>query len=185
MESLVAGLWFKRESLIQWLNSDSSSKKPAVRLIEALRERNLLAESQDKSEEARRAGYDLHLEILKLTKPLRRTWWDLVPSPEMSDGLDSLRGWHLQQKQRGEVGKVLELVASLSEYKLLDSVRQCSCGEWFLAYHRRDKHHSPKCKREFEAAQRKTPEGRSERAKYMRELRATKRRIRSRSTAKR
>ena len=178
LEFLVAGLWFKRENLLRWLNSDRPEKKDAMRLVEALCERNALAESGDKSPEARRAGYDLHLEILKLTRPLRRTRWDLVPSPEVSRGLDNLRGFHLQQQPQGDAARVLELVAALSEYGLLDSVRKCQntvCGKWFLAYTCRSKHCSPKCKELRAAAQRKTPEGRKERAEYMRRLRSNPR----------
>jgi hypothetical protein len=107
LESFVAGLHFKQESLVAWLNAsktDSSSERAiqrkqqrAVRLIEAIRERNALSDSGDKSREAKRCGYLLHLEILKLIKPIRRTMWKLVPSPELSDGLENLKGWYLEQ----------------------------------------------------------------------------------------
>ncbi len=188
LESLIAGLWFKRESLVSWLNSNRASKAQCTRLIEALHERNTLAENGDKSEEGRRRGYDLHLEILKLTRPLRRTWWDLAPSPEMSDGLDNVRHWHLEQRPPDQDRMVLGMVASLSEYGLLDSVRKCqnrACGKWFLAYTGKSKNCSPECKKSWAAAQRKTPEGRKERADYMRKLRDAKKRIKPRKASKR
>ncbi|SRR5216683_1210937 len=175
LQRLVASLYFKRESLVHWLNADrpKGAIQRAVRLIEALHERNTLAKSGDKSEKVRRAAYDLHLEILKLLRPLRRTRWDLKPNPELSDGVDDMRGWHLEQTSRDDVGKVLELVASLSQYGLLDSVRRCHCGIWFLAYNRRNENHSSECKKASDASKRQTPEARKERANYMRKYRAT------------
>jgi hypothetical protein len=197
LESFVAGLHFKQESLVAWLNAsktDSSSERAiqrkqqrAVRLIEAIRERNALSDSGDKSREAKRCGYLLHLEILKLIKPIRRTMWKLVPSPELSDGLENLKGWYLEQHggEGDDLRYILGLVARLSEYGLLDSIRQCHCGKWFLAYNRRNKHHTPNCKKKFEQAQRKTPEGKQDWKLYMRKLRLTKKKLNSKGKIKR
>jgi hypothetical protein len=197
LETFVAGLHFKQESLVSWLNankSDSSSERSiqrtqqhAVRLIEALRQRNAISDSGDKSDAAKRRGYLLHLEILKLIKPLRRTTWKLVPSPELSKGLENLKGWYLEQHggEGDDLRYILGLVARLSEYGLLDSVRQCHCGNWFLAYNRRNKHHTPECKKESEKTQRKTPEGKEAWKLYMRKLRATKKKLNAKRKIKR
>lgn len=188
LEYLLARLAFMPESLVAWLNYSAAGiegralrrvQERAARLIAALREINAIADSGDKSPEAIARGCALDAEIRGLVKPLSRTRWKLVPAVGRSTEDDYWHGWHLEPGADDDLRRMLGMVATLSQYGLLDSVRQCDCGGWFLAYNRRSKFHSLACKRKFESDTRKTNEGRSARAKYMRTLRDTKRRLKA------
>jgi hypothetical protein len=61
------------------------------------------------------------------------------------------------------------LLARLSRLGLLDYVRPCECGQWFLAERRDHRHHSAACRGR---SYRKSDKGRRNRAKYMRDYRA-------------
>jgi len=171
---------YKAENLVKWLNIPKDhphwrAMKRVANLIADLREINSIAENQDAEdhdESTKARGFALDAEIRRLIRPLRRLQWQLIPTVRNREG--RLVGWHLEPAPGGDVlRRVLLYVAELSREGLLDWVRQCCCGRWFLAYTSRSKHHSPECKKAFESALRKSPEGRAERAKYMREHRAT------------
>jgi hypothetical protein len=170
---------YKAENLVKWLNVPKDhpqwgAMKRVANLIADLREINSIAENQDAEdhdESTKARGYALSAEILKLIRPLRRSQWRLIPTLRNRKG--RLVGWHLELSSGADLGRVLLQVAELSRDGLLDWVRQCHCGRWFLGYTSRSKYHSPECKEAFESAQRKTPEGRAARAKYMREHRGT------------
>src|SRR5260370_22502754 len=174
---------YKAETLVSWLNVQKDhpqwrAMKRVANLIADLREINSIAATQDAEdhdESTKARGFALDEEIAKLIRPLRRLQWRLIPA--LRDRKGRLVGWHLEPAPGDDLRRVLLQVAELSREDLLGWVRQCCCGRWFLAYTSRNKHHSPECKEEYERAQRKTPEGRAERSKYMRELRTTKKRM--------
>jgi hypothetical protein len=107
-------------------------------------------------------------EIRRLIAPLRKLRWDYARrhSPNQF--------WYIDQTPPGDFDGLLR-VARLSSHGL-DWVRRCAgpnCEKWFVAQKGNNFFCSDACRENAWSERRKTPEGRAERAKYMREHRGT------------
>jgi hypothetical protein len=152
--------------LVDWLNYPDPRlkrhQKQTARAIEILREINrILATKGTPNFKWPPEVSRLSRELEPMLRHQRSAWAALV-----RDGRYVLEEVPLQKSKYG-----LLLVALLSQ-RGLEWVRQCPCGRWFIAYSSRNRFHSGDCKLAFEAASRKTPEGRRARAQWMREHRA-------------
>jgi hypothetical protein len=155
-------------ALVDWLNEvpQERNRRRAVRLIDTLRAVNGLPLSDFAS-----VGRQLD-EIRRLIAPLRKLRWDYARrhSPKQF--------WYIDQTPPGEFDGLLR-VARLSSHGL-DWVRRCAgpnCEEWFIAQKGNNRFHSDACREKAWSEGRKTPEGRVARAKYMRSLRAVKKKL--------
>jgi hypothetical protein len=154
-------------ALVDWLNEAPQERwrKRAIRLIETLRAVNGLPLSDYVS-----VGRQLD-EIRRLIAPLRKLRWDYARrySPNQF--------WYIDQTPAGDFHGLLR-VARLSSHGL-DLVRRCegpNCPnwqEWFIAQKGNNVFCSDACRENAWNERRKTPEGRAARAKYMRDRRAT------------
>lgn len=150
--------------LVLWLNQRKDRtlrphQRRVERAISALKELNASRLSSEKIEQLKR-------ELRSLATHIQTVKWGALHDRE--------RGWYLTEVTGDLTGFYLLYVAELSGYRL-DWVQQCKkCRKWFVGYTRRGRFCSGKCKRSYEAAQRKTPEGREARKLYMRNIRAAK-----------
>jgi hypothetical protein len=150
-------------ALVDWLNKAprERNRKRAMRLIDTLRTVNGLPLTDFVS-----VSRQLD-EIRRLIAPLRKLRWDYARwySPPF---------WRIDQTPAGDFDGLLR-VARLSSHGL-DWVRRCAgpnCEKWFVAQKGNNFFCSDACRENAWTERRKTPEGRAERAKYMREHRGT------------
>ena|SRR5215472_7625253 len=156
--------------LVSWLNATDRARSeavpsPDVALSEAL-EKMLKQDMRLWTGDARRLRLFAH-----------------VP---MGIHLEPYIGWPRGAKTveyglRGsnDAAKAYLVVLKLQKARLLHRLRRCNqCREWCLAYHpSRDRFCSDSCRERAHRESRKTPEGRTKRAAYMRAYRETLRRM--------
>ncbi len=148
--------------LADWLNQNAPSlqgpQRRVGRLIELLRQ----------ASRASGLSPDQTTEIESLLLPAAGRPWK--PVPRMGG-----TGWYVSQTWPMELHGLV-LAARLSDHGL-EWIRRCPCGTWFVAHNGRSQFHTEKCRVAFWMNFHKTPEGRAQRAAYMRQLRAAKKRI--------
>ena len=156
-------------ALVDWLNRapQEHSRKRTVHLIEVLHAVNALPIT------AYAPLNRMLREIRRLIAPLRKIRWDYARRHSPT------QFWYIDQTPPGDSEGLLR-VARLSLHGL-DWVRRCQGPQaqcpnrhkWFIAQKGNNVFCSDDCRENAWTERRKTPEGRAARARYMREHRAT------------